>query len=305
MLRGSLVFATMLAASSLAHAQPDKRAQALALADDSEHAYKAGQFEKAAALLRKAHDKYPEPILLYNLGRALEGMGDTSGAIDAYEQYLKDAKQIDDRPAIERRIATLKAQLDKARQDEEQKAQQAQQDKEHLEQDRVAKEQADKDRLAAEQAEKDRAAKEQADKERLAKEPPSQLPPLPPRVAHDSDEPSTAERFGPWVTLGAGGALIATGIVFGTRASSNHDDAVNAKVQLEAQRLQDSAQTDATIANVMFVVGGAAVIGGGIWEYIEWQRALGRGLGATQPKEPTGARLRIAPTGIALEWKLP
>ncbi len=175
MLRGSLVFATMLALASHVHAEPDRRAQALALADDSERAYKAGQFEKAAALLRKAHDRYPEPLLLYNLGRALEGMGDQKGAIEAYEQYLHDAKQIDDRPAIERRIATLKAQLEKQRQDEELKAQQ------------------EKDRQ--DQAEKDRLAKEQAEKDRLAREQQQQLPPPPPPP--HGDDLSAAERFGP------------------------------------------------------------------------------------------------------------
>jgi tetratricopeptide (TPR) repeat protein len=81
------------------------------LAEDSEKAYKAGHFEDAADLLRRAHELYPEPILLYNLGRALEGMGDAKNAVAAYERYLKDAKQIDDRGAIERRVATLKAQI--------------------------------------------------------------------------------------------------------------------------------------------------------------------------------------------------
>ncbi len=96
------------------------------------------------------------------------------------------------------------------------------------------------------------------------------------------------------MTLGAGGALIVTGALFGWRASSNHDDAVAEPVQLAAQQLQDSAETDATIANVMFVLGGAAVIGGGIWEYIEWQR------GDRAPT--TGARLKVAPNGFAVEW---
>src|SRR5512135_1995436 len=107
MLRVSHVLALVLATSAVVHAAPDKRTQALQLAADSERAYKDGKFEKAAELLRKAHGIYAEPILLYNLGRALEGMGDQKGAVEAYEQYLHDAKQIDDRPAIERRVATL------------------------------------------------------------------------------------------------------------------------------------------------------------------------------------------------------
>jgi tetratricopeptide (TPR) repeat protein len=286
----TVVFALMLGASSLAHAQ-DKRAQAVQLADESERAYKAGQFEKAAALLRKAHATFPEPLLLYNLGRALEGMGDTKGAVDAYEQYLRDAKQIDDRPAIERRISTLKGQLDKQREDAAQHEKERQ-EREQSEKDQATKDQAEKDQAAKDQAEKDRLAKEQAEKEQQQFQPP--LPPqLPPPV---DDDRTALQRFGPWATLGAGGAMIAAGAVFGWRANVNHDDATTEMHQLAAAQLQSAAETDATIANVMFVVGGAALIGGAVWEFFEWQH----GHRATT----SGARLRVAPTGLAVEWTL-
>jgi tetratricopeptide (TPR) repeat protein len=99
-------------------AHADDREKALKLFEDSDKAYKAGEFERAADLLREAYTLYPEPLLLYNLGRAQEGLGDSAGAIESYERYLVDAKQIKDRGAIERRIATLKAQLAKAAEDE-------------------------------------------------------------------------------------------------------------------------------------------------------------------------------------------
>jgi tetratricopeptide (TPR) repeat protein len=293
MRRALLVFALLTTA---AHAGPDKRKHALELAAESERAYKDGNFEKAADLLRKAHDTYAEPLLLYNLGRALEGMGDQQGAVDAYEQYLHDAKKIDDRPAIERRVATLKAQIEKVEKDKA--------DADQAEKDRVAKEQADK--AQADQTENDRLAKEQADRDRLAREQAAKAQPLPlpPPLAVDDDDDSAFHRIGPWATMGTGGALVITGLVFGSRANSNHDAAVTEPVGATAADLAESAKTDATIANVMFVAGGAVVVGGAIWEYIEWKRSLGRGLGATQPKEPV-THLRIAPNGIAIEWKLP
>jgi len=64
-----------------------------------------------AELLRKAHDVYPEPILRYNLARALEGLGDGQGASEAYEQYLREAENVPDRGAIQSRIATLRRQI--------------------------------------------------------------------------------------------------------------------------------------------------------------------------------------------------
>jgi hypothetical protein len=58
--------------------------------------------------LREAYKNEPDPTLLYNLGRACEGMGDDPCAIDAYERYLKEASP-PDRGAIEKKIAIMRA----------------------------------------------------------------------------------------------------------------------------------------------------------------------------------------------------
>ncbi len=223
-----------------AHAQPDRRGQALQLFEQSDTAYKAGDFEHAADLLRKAYAAYPEPILLYNLGRALEGLGDAKDAIDAYESYLHVAKHIEDRGAIERRIETLKVQL-------------------------------------AKQAEADRPP------------PPPPLPaaaPPPPPPVEVLDVGATTG----WVVIGTGGAALATGAVFAWRASANHDDAVNEPVQAKAADLQQAAHHDATIANVMFAVGGAIVIGGGIYELLH------------QRSQHEGAQVSITPRSVSVGW---
>jgi tetratricopeptide (TPR) repeat protein len=234
-------------ASAVAHAQPDRRGQALQLFEQSDKAYKAGHFEQAAELLRKAYAAYPEPILLYNLGRALEGMGDPKGAVDAYEQYLHVAKHVDDRGAIERRIETLKTQL-------------------------------------AKQAEADRPP------------PPPPLPaaaPPPPPAPVPVEEELDVGATAGWVAIGTGGALLATGALFGWRASANHDDAVNEPVQAKAADLQDTARNDATLANVMFAVGGAIAIGGGIYELLH-QRS--------EHETQQGAQVSITPRGISVGW---
>jgi tetratricopeptide (TPR) repeat protein len=116
--RLALLIAIALSAGiHTATAQPDppEKTRALELFAESDQHYKAGEFEQAADLLRQAYDLYPEPLLLYNLARALEGLGDTEGAITQYERYLATATAIDDRGAIERRVATLKAQLEAAK----------------------------------------------------------------------------------------------------------------------------------------------------------------------------------------------
>jgi hypothetical protein len=81
------------------------------LAQEGQQHYKRGEFEVSVALLKQAYALYPEPTLLYNLARSLEGVGDKQGAVDAYKQYLASAADIEDRGAIERRVTTLEAEL--------------------------------------------------------------------------------------------------------------------------------------------------------------------------------------------------
>lgn len=257
MLRGFFVFVVVLLAwQTLAVA--DNREKAFKLFEDSDKAYKSGKFETAVDLLRKAYRLYPEPILLYNLGRAQEGLGDMKGAVESYERYLKTAKEISDRGAIERRVATLKAQLDAQSTEEEERRRREEEDRRKAEEDRRRREEEDRRRAAA------------------------------------VDDRTPLQIYGPWATMGAGGAILGTGIVFGILASAKHDDAVAAAVQRDAVELQRGAEQYATVANVLFVLGGLAAIGGGVWEYFEWKA-----------RPSTTAHLKIAPTSIAFEWVFP
>ncbi|HEY5921482.1 MAG TPA: hypothetical protein VIV11_07415 [Kofleriaceae bacterium] len=240
-----------------ASAHADDRDKALALFEDSDKAYKAGKFEKAADLLREAYRLYPEPLLLYNLGRAQEGLGDAEGALESYERYLNDAKEIKDRGAIERRIATLKAQLDKQAAEAKQR------------------EEDEKRRLE----EEERRKREEEERRRN-----------PPRPI---DNRSPQEKYGPWITMGAGGLVTLTGLYFGIRASSTHDDAVATPIQRDADELQHSAERSATIANVLFVIGGAAIAGGVAWKVYQWKTG------------PTSTQVVATPSSVALRWELP
>jgi tetratricopeptide (TPR) repeat protein len=251
---------TLVVALWAVPARADNKEKALALFEKSDKAYKDGKFEQAAKLLEEAYGLYPEPTLLYNLGRAQEGLGDVPGAIASYERYLQDAKQIGDRGAIERRVATLKAQL--AARDDEQK---------RLAEEEAKRKQAEEERKQAEEEHK------RAEEERLRLE-----------AQRQHDKRSPLEKFGPWITMGAGGAVIATGIYFGVRASSTHDDAVATPVQRDALLLQDSAEKSAKIANILFVIGGLTTAGGLGWKI--WQLST----------EDAEATVTVGPTGVAV-----
>lgn len=90
----------------------DAQAEALRLFEESKVAYREGRFDDAVELLTEAHRLFPEPVLLYNLGRALEGAGEYTRAVDAYDEYLRIAGDIPDRGAIEGRVATLRREIE-------------------------------------------------------------------------------------------------------------------------------------------------------------------------------------------------
>jgi tetratricopeptide (TPR) repeat protein len=101
-------FALLYAGSASAQ---DRRAhaRALALFDQSELAYQERRYEAAAQLLEEAYSIEPEPLLLYNLGRAYEALEDVDRARSAYERYLATDIDEEARAEVRARIAALAA----------------------------------------------------------------------------------------------------------------------------------------------------------------------------------------------------
>jgi tetratricopeptide (TPR) repeat protein len=110
----------MLAAPA-AHAQdaaPEASAHshALELFSDGKTAYKQGDLQTAIKDLEAAYELEPAPVLLYNLARAYEGLGELEKAVSAYERFLAAQPNAEDRGAIETRVATLKRQIEEREQ---------------------------------------------------------------------------------------------------------------------------------------------------------------------------------------------
>lgn len=264
------VVIAIVATASLTSAQPTEtdKEHALALFKASDQQYKRGEFEKAAELLREAYSLFPEPILLYNLARALEGSGDAVGAIDHYERFLAAAPAIEDRGAIERRVATLKAEL--ARRD-------------------AAAVVATRTPLPI--VERDGTRNATSDGMQAG----SPSSPDATNGAASLDAP-VRPRVLPWVIVGTGVVALAAGGTFGYLSRARHDDAVDEPVQAEAARLQDQAHRFATIANVALIGGGVLVVGGAVWTVIDRRRRRG----ATATAIKTGVRLEVGPSWIGV-----
>lgn len=104
-------------------ASNDGQAEALALFRESLIAYRAGKFRESAELLERAYALRPKPVLLYNLARAFEGMGELGRACTAYAGYLDGDPAAPDALAIQARIETLRQLIDeRARLDRERRA---------------------------------------------------------------------------------------------------------------------------------------------------------------------------------------
>jgi tetratricopeptide (TPR) repeat protein len=106
-------FGTLRAAraddASTTEAQRESRS--LDLFEKSAAAYDSGRFADAITLLQQAYELKKEPVLLYNMGRAYEGLGELAFAAQAYESFLQGQPNAPDRGALERRIATLRRQV--------------------------------------------------------------------------------------------------------------------------------------------------------------------------------------------------
>lgn len=71
--------------------------------------FKEKRFEEAAQKFQLAYNLDPSPILLYNLARASEELGDGEMAISHYRAYLRTYPEAEDRADVERRIRVLEA----------------------------------------------------------------------------------------------------------------------------------------------------------------------------------------------------
>lgn len=119
MWRWTVVVALVALTASTAAAAPtatdENRARALELSKQSKDAYRSGRLDDAVKLLLEARELAQEPVLLYNLARAYEALGDAEKALSAYEQYLAEDPNARDRGATAQRVEALRQQIEARR----------------------------------------------------------------------------------------------------------------------------------------------------------------------------------------------
>ena len=99
---------------AIAQAPPSAVKEAQKLYREGAGHFKARRFREASEFFQRAYNLDPSPILLYNLARAAEELGDASAAVSHYKAYLARYPEAEDRPEVERRIRVLDAILQAA-----------------------------------------------------------------------------------------------------------------------------------------------------------------------------------------------
>lgn len=74
-------------------------------------AYETGDLQVALDAFREAHRLTGAPDLLYNIASVADRLGLDREALDAYERYLSQRPDSEDRPRVEERIASLRARV--------------------------------------------------------------------------------------------------------------------------------------------------------------------------------------------------
>jgi tetratricopeptide (TPR) repeat protein len=105
----ALLIAVSLLAAWPARAQLDVES-AKAHFSAGSHDFEAGRFADALGEFEKAYKLSGRAPLLYNIGVCHERLGHLTQAIDAFEQYLRDASDGVDRGSVEERIGKLREQ---------------------------------------------------------------------------------------------------------------------------------------------------------------------------------------------------
>lgn len=201
------------------------RKKAADLFKKSVDAYRKGDFQTTVDLLNRAYALDPQPVLLYNLARAHEGLGNTDAAIDAYEKFLAQESKAADRGSIEQRLTTLRRQRD--------------------------------ERTAAQQGH------EPDPNEVPAAQKP--LPPVPREPREVPPPEPKSRSLLPFVIGGAGIAVLGAGAVTGLMAKSAESDANGEPTQQGAIDQRDSAQGLATVSTISFIAGGLLLGAGAAW----------------------------------------
>ena len=214
--------------------------------------YNLGEFDPAVEEFKKAYELSNAPGLLFNIAQVYRAKEDYKQALYFYRTYLRLQPDAPNRADVEARVADLERMV------------------------------AEKQKLSEAPPKETIGPNGEAKAEEHTT--PAQPPPMqtaPPVQRADTGESGSSGKsfeLAGIITAGVGVALVATGIVFGMSASSASDDLTKASQSgtpwsPALQQKYDDGQSASTKATLFTILGGAAIVGGGVLYYLGWNKS--------------------------------
>ena len=289
-----------------------RRADAKVRYEQGAAAYSAGRFKDAVDLFLEADRLAPSAPLSFNIARAYEKLGDDSGALRWYRDYLRRAPDAANAKEVRAAVDNLEDRL--SRKGVQQLTIMSAPPGATVNVDgrpvgvtpwtgdllpgrhrvdlslRGYQDQSSEVDLAAHRSQDVSLTLVQSSESSGAQASPTPVAAAAaPATSTPSDQPGEqgGSGFGiwPWVTLGAGGAALGGALVFELLRSGTEDDAKSEKTQIGYQEKLDKMESQKTTARILAGVGGALVVTGGVLLVLD--------LGSDKTQS---ARLTIAPT---------
>src|SRR5580700_4366913 len=105
----------LAAPASAANPSPQALKEARKLTGDATVEYNVGRFDEALDLYTKAYERYPKPVLLFDLGQCHRQLGHYERALFFYHGYLRGQPNAPNRALVEKFIDDSQKQLDAQR----------------------------------------------------------------------------------------------------------------------------------------------------------------------------------------------
>lgn len=217
--------------------------------------YNLGAFDAAITEFKAAYERSSEPDLLFNIAQAYRLKEDYKQALFFYDAYLRLRPAAANRPDVEKRIAEMKQLV------EAQRRLQQSPPKDAIPPAGPAPGTASQLPVTASPNSKTSTVVGEAHR----------------RDTLPSDRSARIKRIAGLAAGGTGVALLATGTYFGVRARNGWNQITRLSEQggtwsAEYARLEADAARSETIATVLIVGGGAALLGGGLAYYLGWRQ---------------------------------
>jgi tetratricopeptide (TPR) repeat protein len=254
-------------------------------------AYKAGKYKDAIDAFLDGHREFPSPVLSFNAARAYEKMGDSSGALRFYREYLRQSPDAADRAQVEPKVSELEAKL-QARGLQQVTVLSTPDGSTVVLDDRPVgvtpwtgeilpgrhrlrvrregfQEAASEFELSAHKALDVSVTLEAVGAPETPDGPAAPAPAPGPEPAETEVAPEGGIGLATWVTLGLGVAALGGAAVFEVLRAQSEDDVRTEPRQIDRKEAFDSMEGRQTTARVLAGVGAAAIVVGGVLLYLD------------------------------------